>query len=197
MPHVLHRSVAQKSLVYIRQNRCLECIHPFQKRQFRTSVFKMTLRWIRFDLFQKPIFGSDFCFYYRIFHGDLRFFSTYLRDMVGIWSHFQAFHYVLYYRVCIPSRSSPFFFLVFSLSTSGWKHTVVTASHKQQWEWYNHSQLLLLLRCIFLVIFFPASACHPVHSWISSTSAAHCVVFYKFYCRVSRSTRPDGQVQFE
>lgn len=55
-----------------------------------------------FWLFQKPIFGSDFCFYYRIFHGDLHFFSTYLRDMLGIWSHFQAFHYVLYYRVCNP-----------------------------------------------------------------------------------------------
>jgi len=86
-------------------------------------------------------------------------------------------------------------------------YCVVTASHNnaceaafkkdKQWEWYNHSQLLLLLRCIFLVIFNEEGAGHPVHSWISCTSAAHCVVLYKYYCRVSRSTRPDGQVQFE
>ena len=85
-------------------------------------------------------------------------------------------------------------------------YCVVTSSHNngceaafkkdKQWR-YNHSQLVLLLRCVFPVIFFSASAAHQVHTWISSTSAAHCVVLYKYYCRLSRSTRPDGRVQFE
>jgi len=72
-------------------------------------------------------------------------------------------------------------------------YCVVTASHnnaceaafKKDKQWgYNHSQLLLLLRCIFPVIFFPGSAAHQVHSWISSTSALFFLC-YIFLCQCS------------